>query len=109
MIKTLLSVFGIFIVLTAVTTIAMNDFSPRHTLFLLADAILLTAGAKLMQEAKSYYRVMAAAMAVAILAAVLVYAVMIGLTRAVTREDMALIPHGEKLGKWLHLRHARRG
>ncbi len=64
MIKTLLSVFGIFIVLTAVTTIAMNDFSPRHTLFLLADAILLTAGAKLMQEAKSYYRVMAAAMAV---------------------------------------------
>lgn len=64
MIKTLLSVFGIFIVLTAVTTIAMHDFSPRHTLFLLADAILLTAGAKLMQEAKSYYRVMAAAMAV---------------------------------------------
>ena len=64
MLKTLLSVFGIFIVLTAVTTIAMNDFSPRHTLFLLADAILLTAGAKLMQEAKSYYRVMAAAMAV---------------------------------------------
>ena len=64
MIKTLLSVFGIFIVLSAVTTIAMNDFSPRHTLFLLADAILLTAGAKLMQEAKSYYRVMAAAMAV---------------------------------------------
>ena len=64
MLKTLLSVFGIFIVLTAVTTIAMNDFSPRHTLFLLADAILLTAGEKLMQEAKSYYRVMAAAMAV---------------------------------------------
>ena len=64
MIQTLLSVFGIFIVLTAVTTIAMHDFSPRHTLFLLADAILLTAGAKLMQEAKSYYRVMAAAMAV---------------------------------------------
>ncbi|SDB95228.1 heptose-I-phosphate ethanolaminephosphotransferase [Succiniclasticum ruminis] len=64
MLKTLLSVFGIFIVLTAVTTIAMNDFSPRHTLFLLADAILLTAGAKLMQEAKSYYRVMAAAMVV---------------------------------------------
>ena len=64
MIKTLLSVLGLFIALTAVTTIAMHDFSPRHTLFLLADAILLTAGAKLMQEAKSYYRVMAAAMAV---------------------------------------------
>lgn len=64
MLKTLLSVFGIFIVLTAVTTIAMHDFSPRHTLFLLADAILLTAGAKLMQEAKSYYRVITAAMAV---------------------------------------------
>lgn len=28
---------------------------------------------------------------------------MIGLTRAVTMEDMALIPHGEKLGRILHL------
>ena len=52
---------------------------------------------------------MAAAMLGAIAAAVAVYAVMISLTGAVTMEDMALIPHGEKLGKWLHLRHARRG
>ena len=44
------------------------------------------------------------AMAVAIAAAVLVYAVMIGLTRAVTMDDMELIPHGEKLGKLLHLK-----
>ena len=28
---------------------------------------------------------------------------MIGLTRAVTMEDMALIPHGEKIGRILHL------
>ena len=40
---------------------------------------------------------------VAIAAAVVVYVVMIGLTRAVTMEDMALIPHGEKLGRILHL------
>ena len=42
-------------------------------------------------------------MIVAIAAAVVVYVVMIGLTRAVTMEDMALIPHGEKLGRILHL------
>ena len=47
--------------------------------------------------------VMAGAMIVAIAAAVVVYVVMIGLTRAVTMEDMALIPHGEKLGRILHL------
>lgn len=46
---------------------------------------------------------MAAAMLVAIAAAVVVYVVMISLTRAVTMEDMALIPHGEKLGRLLHL------
>ena len=50
---------------------------------------------------------MAAAMLVAIAAAVAVYAVMIVLTGAVTQEDMALIPHGEKLGKLLHLRSSR--
>ena len=43
-------------------------------------------------------------MAVAIAAAVVVYAVMIGLTRTVTMDDMALIPHGEKIGKLLHLK-----
>ena len=64
MIKTLLSVLGFFVTFTAITTIAMHDFSPRHTLFLLADAILLTAGAKLLQETKSYYKTVAAAMAV---------------------------------------------
>ena len=64
MIRSLLCVLSLFITFTAVTTLAMHDFSPRHTLFLLADAILLTAGAKLLQGAKSYYRAMAAAMAV---------------------------------------------
>ena len=64
MIKTLLSVFGLFVTFTAVTTVAMHDFSPRHTLFLLADAILLTAGAKLLQETKSYYKTVAATMVV---------------------------------------------
>ena len=46
---------------------------------------------------------MAAAMIVAIVAAVLVYVVMIGVTRAVTMEDMELIPHGEKIGRLLRL------
>ena len=46
---------------------------------------------------------MAGAMIAAIAAAVAVYAVMIGLTRAVTMEDMALIPHGEKIGRLLRL------
>ncbi len=63
MIRSLLCVLSLFITFTAVTTLAMHDFSPRHTLFLLADAILLTAGAKLLQEAKPYYKIMAAAMA----------------------------------------------
>ncbi len=48
------------------------------------------------------------AMAVAIAAAVAVYAVMIGLTRAVTQEDMTLIPRGEKLGRLLRLQKAKR-
>ena len=63
MIRSLLCILSLFITFTAVTTLAMHDFSPRHTLFLLAGAILLTAGAKLLQGAKSYYRAMAAAMA----------------------------------------------
>ena len=46
-------------------------------------------------------------MIAAIAAAVVVYAVMIVLTGALTQEDMALIPGGEKLGKWLHLRKKR--
>ena len=50
---------------------------------------------------------MAVAMFVAIAAAVAVYAVMIGLTRAVTTEDMALIPQGEKLGRLLRLKSRR--
>ena len=50
---------------------------------------------------------MLVAMAVAIAAAVAVYAVMIGLTRAVTQEDMALIPKGEKLGRLLRLQKSR--
>ena len=43
------------------------------------------------------------AMAAAIVVAVVVYAVMIVVTGALTLDDMALIPKGEKLGKLLHL------
>ncbi len=64
MTRNLVSVLSLYILFVAVTTLAMRDLSPRHTLFLLADAILLTAGAKLMQNAKSYYRAMAVTLAV---------------------------------------------
>ena len=43
-------------------------------------------------------------LAAAILAAVLVYAIAAILSRSVTKEDMKLIPGGEKIGKLLHLR-----
>ena len=46
---------------------------------------------------------MAIALVLSIAAAVLVYVAMIGLTRAVTTEDMELIPHGEKIGRILRL------
>ena len=44
------------------------------------------------------------AMAAAILAAVLVYVIAAVLTRSVTKEDLSLIPGGEKLGRLLHVR-----
>ena len=44
-----------------------------------------------------------AAMAAAILAAVLVYVAAAVLTRAVTKEDMRLIPGGEKIARLLHM------
>lgn len=40
----------------------------------------------------------------AVIVGVIVYAVMIVATRAVTMEDMKLIPKGEKLGRLLHIR-----
>ena len=47
---------------------------------------------------------MAVAMLAAIAVAVAVYAVMIGVTRAITMEDMHLIPKGDKVGRLLHLK-----
>lgn len=46
---------------------------------------------------------MAAAMAVAIGVAVVIYAVMIVVTGALTMEDMELIPKGDRIGRLLHL------
>ena len=56
MIKKILQVLVIYIELTAVTTVAMYDFSPRHTLFLLADALLLTIGDSLVKDKWQYYK-----------------------------------------------------
>ena len=56
MIKKILQVLVIYIALTAVTTVAMHDFSPRHTLFLLADALLLTIGGSLVKDKWQYYK-----------------------------------------------------
>ena len=63
--RNLLSVLALYIISTAVTTLAMKDLSPRHTLFLLADAILLTAGATLMQNVRPYYRAVGLTLAAA--------------------------------------------
>ena len=43
------------------------------------------------------------AMAVAILAAVVIYFVVVIASRTVTKEDMSLIPGGEKLARLLHM------
>ncbi len=47
------------------------------------------------------------AMVAAISVAVLIYLVMTVFTRAITMEDMRLIPKGEKLAKLLHIRESR--
>lgn len=51
----LVQVLILYIVFTAVTTIAMGEFSFKHSLFLLIDAILLTAGTKLLEDTRAYY------------------------------------------------------
>ena len=43
-------------------------------------------------------------MLIAVAAAVVVYVIMIIITRAVTTEDMKLIPKGEKIARLLHIR-----
>ena len=48
--------------------------------------------------------ILALSMCLAIGAAVIVYLVLVVLTRAVTYEDMKLIPKGEKLARLLHIR-----
>ena len=52
--KHILYTLLIYVLLTAATTAVMHDFSFRHTLFLLADAILLVAGGNLFKEKKRY-------------------------------------------------------
>lgn len=47
---------------------------------------------------------MAVSMLMAMLAAVVVYVAAVVVTRAVTQEDMKLIPRGEKIAKLLHIR-----
>ena len=47
---------------------------------------------------------MAACAGLAILAAVIVYVVSVIAMRVITKEDMSLIPGGEKVAKILHMR-----
>ena len=54
--KNIIQVLLLYIVLTAVTTIVLDEFSFRHSLFLLIDAILLTTGATLWEDTRLYYR-----------------------------------------------------
>jgi len=55
-------------------------------------------------SAESSRMLLLVAMAGAIAVAALIYLLMIIVTRAITLEDMKLIPKGEKLGKLLHIR-----
>lgn len=50
------------------------------------------------------WKQMAVAMLLAILVAIVVYVAAVVVTRAVTQEDMKLIPRGEKIAKLLHIR-----
>lgn len=63
MVRNVCNVFVIYAVLTTVTTAVMQDFSLRHTLFLLIDAILLTAGTKLVKEPRAYYKALGVTLA----------------------------------------------
>lgn len=53
--KYLTQVLFFYLAFTAVTTIILGEFSFKHSLFLLIDAILLTAGAILFEDARRYY------------------------------------------------------
>ena len=59
-------------------------------------ALSLTGGSERMM--------MLAAMVVAMAVSTVVYVILIGQTRAVTMDDMELIPHGEKLGRLMRLK-----
>ena len=50
------------------------------------------------------WKATALAVAAAVIAAAAVYLVAAVKTRAVTGDDLRLIPHGEKLAAWLHIR-----
>ena len=55
-------------------------------------------------HAVKQYRDLVAALGVSILIAIVVYVVMIVVTKSVTLEDMKLIPRGEKIAKLLHIK-----
>jgi len=54
--------------------------------------------------ANESFLMMFVAMAAAVCVAVVVYLVMVIATRAITLDDMKLIPKGEKIAKLLHIR-----
>lgn len=59
-----LKIFGIYLLLTLVTTFAMRDFSPIHTILLLVDSIMLVVGAALYRDEYQYYKVFSLVIAV---------------------------------------------
>lgn len=69
-----------------------------------AWAVYYGAAALLAGPAALGWKQMAASMLLAILVAIVVYVAAIVITRAVTREDMKLIPQGEKIAKLFHIR-----
>lgn len=54
--KNIVRVLGIYLLLTLLVTLIMREFSFRHTIFFLIDAIILTATEKLFIVKREYYK-----------------------------------------------------
>ena len=53
--RNILQIIGVYLGLVIMSTVIFHDFSPRYTIFLLIDAILLVTSAKVFSEEKGYY------------------------------------------------------
>lgn len=54
--KNIIFILAVYLILTLITSAVMQDISPRHTVFFLADGILLLIGSKIFDNEASYYK-----------------------------------------------------